>query len=81
MRDLGEPIGWGPSDATTSDEKEEFIRLLSLPIYNDLTDYQFIDVTLALCKRAIIQEEINKHLGSNPLADANEIRRNIEKEL
>ena len=26
MRDLGEPIGWGPSDATNSDEKLEFIQ-------------------------------------------------------
>lgn len=26
MRDLGEPIGWGPSDATNSDEKLEFVQ-------------------------------------------------------
>ena len=81
MRLLGDPIGWGPSDVITDDERVEFVHELKLPIYNDLTDYQFIDVTMALCRRVIIQEEIDNHLNSNPFADAEEIRRNIEKEL
>jgi hypothetical protein len=34
MRDLGEPIGWG-SNYSEDGKREEFVKKLNLPIYNE----------------------------------------------
>jgi hypothetical protein len=67
MKDLGEPIGWSAS--LDSSQREEFVKELNLPIYNEFQDYQYIDVALALCRRLIIWDEIQVALKEDKATD------------
>jgi hypothetical protein len=69
MRELRRPIGWDEEDALTIEDRNKFIHELNLPIYNEMRDYQFTDVGLALCKRVIIHEEIDCRLKQNPFVN------------
>lgn len=75
MKDLGEPIGWGAHFSDSDLEKREaFVKELNLPIYNEFSDYQYIDVALALCKRLIIWDEIQVSLKQDPTVDTIAVR-------
>ena len=80
MKALGDPIGWGAS-FNADEKREEFVKELNLPIYNDFKDYQYMDVALALCRRLIIMDEIAVNMKLNPDFNPAGIRMQIEKDL
>lgn len=78
MLELGRPMGWEPEDADTHEERQMFVKQLALPIYNEMSDYQFTDVCLALCRRVIIHEEVEARLRVNPFLDPEAIKQEID---
>ena len=55
LLDLGEPLGWDDSYIESISKQDKFIAGLDLPIYNNFSDYRFLDVLEALALRLVVQ--------------------------
>jgi hypothetical protein len=51
---------------TPDQEIAEFIASLKLSMYNDMKDYLYIEVILALCKKVLVESEIQMNLALHP---------------
>ena len=56
--DLGSPLGWDVSYKDNESLQDKFIASLDLPIYNNFSDYMFMDVLEALALRIVVQEQL-----------------------
>lgn len=58
LANLGPPLGFSDRCKEDRDMQDRFIGQLKLPIYNDFSSYQFLDVLDALSLRAMVLDRI-----------------------
>lgn len=59
------PLGWDESIRERLSFQDKFIAKLDLPIYNNFSDYMFMDVLEALALRLVVLEQIEREKERN----------------
>lgn len=62
---LEDPLGFNEIIASEISLQNKFIESLTLPLYNEKTDYHYIDVLDALAMKIMAMENVFKDLDDN----------------
>jgi len=65
--ELGDDLGWDESYRDDLEKQDMFIADLDLPVYNNFTNYNFIDLLEALSRNFLIKDTIKQAKGNSEL--------------
>ena len=80
LKMIGKPLGLDHNESNA--ESSAFIDLINLSLYNEMSEYQYLDVILRLSRKILEENEIKTLMALHPNeADAKPFAEQIKKEL
>eukprot|EP00347_Sterkiella_histriomuscorum_P011811 403371009 len=60
LLELGKPLGWDEKMRERTYQQDKFVANLDLPIYNNFSDYMFLDVLEGLALRLVVLDQLQR---------------------